>query len=86
MFRGDDRRPTSEVVAQIDFAPPDEKTYKIVQTSGTSWGAKIVRELLNSETSSKRKEHSTEISRTNYDFVFLGRQNFGDVPEYVVTT
>lgn len=83
VFRGDDRRPTSEVVAQIDFVPPDEKTYKIVQTSGNSWGAKIVRELLSSETSSTRKEHSTEISRANYDFVFLRRQNFRDVPEYV---
>ncbi len=61
VFRGDDRRPTSEVVAQIDFVPPDEKTYKIVQTSGNSWGAKIVRELLSSETSSTRKEHGTEI-------------------------
>ena len=83
VFRGDDRRPTSEVVAQIDFVPPDEKTYKVVQTSGNSWGAKIVRELLSSETSSTRKEHSTEISRANYDFVFLRQQNFRDVPEYV---
>jgi len=83
VFRGNDRRPTSEVVAQIDFVPPDVKTYKIVQTSGNSLGAKIVRELLSSETSSTRKEHSTEISRANYDFVFLRQQNFGHVPEYI---
>ena len=83
VFRGYDRRPTSEVTAQIDFVPPDVKTFKIVQTRGNSWGAKIVRELLSSETSSTRKEHSTEISRANYDFVFLRQQNFGDVPEYV---
>ena len=83
VFRGDDRQTTSEVIAQIDFVPPDMKTYKIVQTSGNSWGAKIVRELLSSETSSTRKEHSTEISRANYDFVFLRHQNFSDVSEYV---
>ena len=83
VFRGDDMRPTSEVIAQIDFVPPDEKTYKIVQTSGNSWGVKIVRDLLSSETSSTRKEHSTEISRANYDFVFLRQQNFRDIPEYV---
>ncbi len=83
VFRGYDTRPTSEVIAQINFVPPNVKTYKIVQTSGNSWGSKIVRELLSSETSSTRKEHSTEISRANYDFVFLRRQNFGDVPEYV---
>jgi hypothetical protein len=84
VFRGYDRRPTSEVIAQIDFVPPDVKTYKIVQTRGNSWGAKIVRELLSSETSSTRKEHSTEITRANYDFVFLRPENFGDVPEYVL--
>ena len=83
VFRGYDTQPTSEVIAQIEFVPPDVKTYKIVQTRGNSWGAKIVRELLSSETSSTRKEHSTEISRANYDFVFLRRQNFRDVPEYV---
>lgn len=83
VFRGEDRRPTSEITAQIDFVPPDKKTFKIVQTSGNSWGAKIVRELLSSETSSTRKEHSSEISQANYDFVFLRQQNFRDVPEYV---
>ena len=46
-------------------------------------GGKIVGELLSSEISPTRKEHSTEISRANYDLVFLRRQNFGDVPEYV---
>ncbi len=85
VFRGYERRPFSEVIAQIDFVPPDLKTFKIVQTTGNSWGEKIVRELLSSETSSSRKEHSTEISRANYDFVFLRRQNFGDIPEYVFT-
>ncbi|MDR3739647.1 MAG: hypothetical protein P4L40_11580 [Terracidiphilus sp.] len=83
VFRGNDTRPTSEVVAQIDFVPPGVKTYKIVQARGNSWGTKIVRELLASETSSTRKEHSTEISRANYNFVFLRQQHFGDVPEYV---
>jgi len=83
VFRGYDRRPTSEVIAQIDFLPPDVKRYKIVQARGNSWGAKIVRELLSSETSSTRKEHSTEISRANYNVVFLRQQNFGEVPEYV---
>ena len=83
VFRGYDKLPTSEVVAQIDFVPPDVKTYKIMEARGSSWGAKIVRELLSSETSSSRKEHSTEINRANYDFIFLRQQNFRDVPEYV---
>lgn len=44
----------------------------------------MVRELLDRETESAKKGHSSEISRTNYDFVFLRRENFGVVPEYVL--
>jgi len=84
VFRGDDRQPTSEVTAQINFVPPDTKTYKITQARGNSRGEKMVRELLDRETESARKRHGSEISRTNYDFVFLRQENFGVVPEYVL--
>jgi hypothetical protein len=84
VFRGYDSQPTSEIMAQIDFVPPDKRTYKIIQARGNSLGEKIVREILDRETESTKKEHSSEISRANYDFVFLRRQNFGVVPEYVL--
>jgi hypothetical protein len=64
-------------MAQIDFVPPDKKTYKIIQVRGNSLGEKIVREILDRENESTKKEHSTEISRANYDFVFHRRQNSG---------
>lgn len=84
VFHGDDKQPTSEVIAEINFVPPDLKTYKIVQARGQSRGEKMVRELLDRETESAKKGPNSEISRTNYDFVFLRRENFGDVPEYVL--
>ena len=84
VFRGFDKQPTSEVMAQIDFVPPDVKTYKIIQTRGNSTGEKIVRELLDRETESAKKELGSEITRANYDFVFLRQENFGVVPEYVL--
>ena len=84
VFRGSDPQPTSQIIAQINFVPPDVKTYKIMETTGDSWGVKMVREVLSSETSSTREEHSTEISRANYNIVFLRQQNFGNVPEYVL--
>jgi hypothetical protein len=84
VFRGSDKRSTSEVTAQIDFVPPNMKTYKIIQARGNSLGEKMVRELLDRETESTKKEHSSEINRANYDFVFLRRQDFGVVPEYVL--
>jgi hypothetical protein len=84
VFHGFDKQPTSEVLAQIEFVPPDMKTYKIIQAKGNSRGEKMVRELLDRETDSAKKGQSGEISRMNYDFVFLRRENFGVVPEYVL--
>ena len=85
VLRGYNTQPTSEVTAQINFVPPDTKTYKIIQAKGDSRGERMVRELLDRETDSAKKVHSDEISRTNYDFVFLRRENFGVVPEYVLS-
>jgi len=84
VFRGYDKQPTSQVMAQINFVPPDVKTYKITQAQGNSRGEKMVRELLDRETESAKKRHGSEVSRANYDFVFLRQENFGVIPEYVL--
>jgi hypothetical protein len=84
VFRGDDKHPTSQVMAQINFVPPDNKTYKITQTRGNSRGEKMVRELLDREIESTKKGQAGSVNRTNYDFVFLRQENFGVVPEYVL--
>jgi hypothetical protein len=84
VFRGNDTQTTSEIMVQINFVPPDLKTYKITRVRGNSWGEKMVRELLDRETESARKGQGSEISRTNYGFVFLRQENFGIVPEYVL--
>src|SRR5688572_18551360 len=52
VFRGDDKQPTSEITTQINFVPPDTKTYKITQASGSKRGEKIVRQILDRETES----------------------------------
>ena len=44
----------------------------------------MVRELLDREIESAKKGHGSEISRTNYEFVFLRYENFGIVPAYVL--
>jgi len=84
VFRGNEKQPTSEIEAQINFVPPDLKTYKITQVRGNSRGEKMVRELLDRETESAKKGRGSEINSTNYDFVFLRQENFGIVPEYVL--
>jgi hypothetical protein len=84
VFRGDDKQPTSEIMAQINFVPPDMKTYKITQARGNSRGEKMVREILDRETESAKKGLGSEINRPNYNFVFLRQEQFGLVPEYVL--
>ena len=59
VFRGYDKQPTSEVIAQIKFVPPDIKTYKITQARGNSRGEKIVGELLDRETESARRRRGS---------------------------
>jgi hypothetical protein len=84
VFRGDDRKPSSEVTAQIGFTPPDIKTFKITEEQGSPRGKKVVSAILEQEIASAKAGHKGAISRSNYDFVFLREQNFGAVPEYVL--
>jgi hypothetical protein len=83
-FRADDKKPTAEITAQINFTPPDRKTFKILHASGNARGEKIVRNLLEQETEPVREGHDRDINRTNYDFVFIREEDFGLIPEYVL--
>jgi hypothetical protein len=82
-FHGDDTQPSAEVTAQISFTPPDTRTFKIIQASGEPRGEKIVRGILEQETEPVTERDNRDISRKNYDFVFLRQENFGLFPEYV---
>ena len=84
VFRTRDQKPVSEVTAQIRFTPPDTKTYKILHASGNPRGEKIVRSILDQEAKTEKKSNNNQVSRTNYNFVFLRRENFGVTPEYVL--
>ncbi|MGA2859869.1 MAG: hypothetical protein ABSE40_23620 [Candidatus Sulfotelmatobacter sp.] len=84
MFHGAETQPAAEITAQVDFVPPDTVRYKITQARGSSRGEQIVRYLLDLETSSAKKGHGSEISRANYDFVFLRQDDIGVIPEYVL--
>jgi hypothetical protein len=82
-FHADDTQPSAEVTAQISFTPPNRRTFKILQASGNPRGEKIVRDILEQETEPATAGHNRDISRMNYDFVFLRQENFGLIPEYV---
>jgi hypothetical protein len=84
LFRRDDRKPSSEVTAQISFTPPNIKTFNITEERGNPRGKKIVRDVLEQEMASTKAGHNSDVCRSNYDFVFLREENFGAVPEYVL--
>lgn len=84
VFQADDPKPISDVMTQIWFTPPDIKTFKITDAQGSPRGQKIVRAILEQEVISAKEGHQRDISRSNYDFVFLREQDYGVVPEYVL--
>ncbi len=67
--------PTSEVIAELTFVPPDLKSYVIRQTHGTSMGESIVRRMLEGQMAFAKDSGSTDISRGNYDFRFVREED-----------
>ena len=84
LFHADESEPISDVTAQISFSPPDTKTFTITAAQGHPRGKQIVSAILEQEIASTWEGHKADISRSNYDFVFLREQNLGVVPEYVL--
>jgi hypothetical protein len=84
VFRADDKQPTSAVTARVSFIPPSVERYKITHATGNPRGVKIVDAILARETESAAESTHSRINRTNYDFTFLRRENFGLLPEYVL--
>lgn len=66
--------PSSQVMADVSFLPPDRKSYEIKQTSGSSHGEKAVTKLLQHESEMTRTAKSIPISRQDYAFTDLGER------------
>jgi len=85
MFRGDDAQPSSEVKAEINVVPPNEREYKILETKGSGKGEKVVRKILDHETQSERKSPPpTAIIHQNYEFSFDREEDFEGAHCYVL--
>jgi hypothetical protein len=82
LFHDDERRPVSQTTAEVSFVPPSTKKYEIRQSSGISRGQQMVRDILDVE--SVPSQTSSDITRRNYDFVFLQQEQLGGVPTYLL--
>lgn len=67
--------PKTQVIADVNFVPPDRKTFKIEKTEGNDRGITIVRHLLEHEAQADAAQTSSAaIDRHNYDFKLLGEE------------
>jgi hypothetical protein len=71
LLAGEERKLSSQVVAEINFLPPETKTYSIRSRSGGGRGEKIVRQILERE-SLLARDPAVPISGRNYDFSLIG--------------
>ena len=76
MYGEDVQKPSSEVVAEVNFVPPGTKDYKILESKGSSRGEGIVRHVLDDERKAAAdREAAGAITSDHYDFEYLGEES-----------
>ena len=73
LFGQEKGKANSDVIAEINFVPPDKKRYQIRQASGSSHGEKVVRKILDKEAELANDSDATAVDRRNYQFKYLGQ-------------
>jgi len=71
LFGSDSNRARTEVLAQVNFLPPNVKSYGIDQSTG-GMGEKVVRRILDHEVDATRDPKLMMVNQSNYDFTFAG--------------
>ena len=73
VFGSDSDRPRTQILAQINFLPPNLKSYDIDQSTG-GMGEKVVRRILDHEVDATRDPKLMMVNESNYDFAFVGEE------------
>jgi hypothetical protein len=81
---GSSDQPKSEVIAEVSFEPPDEKTYRIERAEGNDRGKMIVEHLLSSEAEATGKDSPAAFDHRNYDFSLGGEDVIDGSPCWVL--
>ena len=84
LFGSEKQAARAEVIAQVTFAPPDDKQFVIQQASGMGLGERIVRQMLEHETEIVRNYESTDLSPANYNFRYRREEELGGRRCYVL--
>src|SRR5579872_2081501 len=67
VFGSDTNRPRTEVVAKVNFLPPNVKSYDIDQSTG-GMGEKVIRHILDHEVDAARDPRGLMVNEQNYSF------------------
>jgi hypothetical protein len=80
LFGSDSSRPSSEVTAELNYRPPNLKTYAIEKRTGSSRGEQVVKRILDHEVEmTGRNSLAALLTSRNYNFTYLGeRADFGN--------
>jgi hypothetical protein len=81
---GKDKKPKATVIAQISFAPPGAKKFTITKATGTGFGERAVRQMLENETAIVKNFDSTDMSLANYGFRLVREEQMGGKPCFVL--
>ena len=81
---GNHHEAKSRVTAEITFVPPDSKGYTIENKNGSGLGEKIVRKMLDGEMAFSKDSGATDITRANYDFLFVREEDLKGQRCYVL--
>lgn len=71
VFGSGSNQPRTAVLAQINFLPPNVKSYDIDQSTG-GMGEKVVRRILDHEVDAARDPKTMMVNDSNYEFAYSG--------------
>jgi hypothetical protein len=81
VFEAGAERPRTQVVARVNFLPPNQKSYDIDRSTG-GMGDKVIRRILDHEVDATRDPRDTIVSGENYNFEYLGEDVLEGQPCY----
>jgi len=77
---------SSEVWAQVDYFPPNQKTFAIQKRVGSNRGEEVVRRILQHESQmANQPSTGTVLNNRNYSFGYLGEETLNGSRCYLLT-
>lgn len=77
------QKPSSEVIADVAFMPPDHKSFQIEKSEGSERGTNIVRHILENE-SAWHGKGPAPLTREYYQFELVGEDTINGQPCWVL--